>query len=256
LGIRTNTFFSNRQEFSAIKEAGSAALNIVFSRTYGVEAAEKIKESHGIPYYICDLPIGAEAAKRFIRETASLLNLDEARTNRVIARENTLYYAYIDKALDIYTDGDFQFYALIIANANGALPMARYVSEELGWLVRQIYITDDLSDAQMEALTRAWRAMGQNSETELIFETDASQIARKALVSLPRYVADRYFNPVSPLFVLGSSLEKELSSNIGAKSLNVSFPISNRLIVNRAYAGFSGGLNLLEDIVSTLVAAR
>jgi nitrogenase molybdenum-iron protein beta chain len=78
------------------------------------------------------------------------------------------------------------------------------------------------------------------------------RFAREVPLSSPA----RYFDAFSPAFVLGSSVEKDFARAIGANLLTVSYPIMDRLIVNKAYAGFNGGLALFEDIVSRFTAAR
>jgi nitrogenase molybdenum-iron protein beta chain len=61
---------------------------------------------------------------------------------------------------------------------------------------------------------------------------------------------------LTPAFVIGSSLERDLALKIGAPHLSVSFPVANRAVLNRGYTGFAGGLALAEDLFSAAVAAR
>jgi nitrogenase molybdenum-iron protein beta chain len=56
--------------------------------------------------------------------------------------------------------------------------------------------------------------------------------------------------------VLGSSLERELATTIGAAHLSVSFPVSNRAVLDRGYTGFRGGLRLTEDLIGAIVVNR
>jgi nitrogenase molybdenum-iron protein beta chain len=60
----------------------------------------------------------------------------------------------------------------------------------------------------------------------------------------------------TPAFVLGSSLDRELAESLRAGHLSVSFPVSNRAILDRTYVGYAGGLRLVEDLVGTIVAGR
>ena len=56
------------------------------------------------------------------------------------------------------------------------------------------------------------------------------------------------------LFLYASSLEAPTAlEEYGACPITVSFPTMNRLILNRTYAGFDGGLTLFEETVSTFV---
>ena len=56
--------------------------------------------------------------------------------------------------------------------------------------------------------------------------------------------------------IVGSILEKELATSLNAPLITVTYPITNRVVLNRTYIGFNGGLALTEDILSTLVAGR
>ncbi len=73
---------------------------------------------------------------------------------------------------------------------------------------------------------------------EIIYEVDAYRIREN--------LKDRNF-----LFLLASSLESYISGpEFNALHLTVSFPSYDRVILEHNYAGFSGGLALVEDIMS------
>lgn len=65
-----------------------------------------------------------------------------------------------------------------------------------------------------------------------------------------------YHDSFDPAFVIGSSMDREFAERIGALHLSVSYPIANRVIINKGYAGWEGGLNMLEDLFTQLVACR
>lgn len=48
--------------------------------------------------------------------------------------------------------------------------------------------------------------------------------------------------------ILGSSWERDLAKEIKADLLILSPPVAHRLILSRGYAGYDGGLRLIEDI--------
>lgn len=68
--------------------------------------------------------------------------------------------------------------------------------------------------------------------------------------------SEKYHDALSPLFILGSSYEKDLANKVGAKLLSVSYPILNRAILNRGYAGYNGGLHLVEDLLNVILMGR
>jgi nitrogenase molybdenum-iron protein beta chain len=56
--------------------------------------------------------------------------------------------------------------------------------------------------------------------------------------------------------VLGSTLDKDFADQIKAGHLAVSYPVTSRQVLNRGYAGYTGGLTLVEDIFSSLLSLR
>jgi nitrogenase molybdenum-iron protein beta chain len=89
-----------------------------------------------------------------------------------------------------------------------------------------------------------------------VFDTNASEAGRYLLARYPRRETDLYVDTLSPAFVIGSSLERDLALKLGTPHLSVSFPVANRAVLNRGYTGFAGGLSLAEDLFSAVVAGR
>jgi len=50
--------------------------------------------------------------------------------------------------------------------------------------------------------------------------------------------------------LLASSQERFLAEDLKAGHISVSFPVNNRMIISRTYAGYRGGITLVEDIMS------
>ncbi|MDR2184921.1 MAG: hypothetical protein LBO80_04555 [Treponema sp.] len=255
LGLRVNTFFTPDQTISNIKSAGSAALNLVFSRSYGVDLAEKIKNESGVPFFIADLPIGALAAEKFLKQLAEYITIPEKTLNAVLEEENSIYYSYVDKIIDIYADMDFRQNAVIVSNSNGAVPFSRFVYHELGWNPEYVYVTDSLSGIKEKRITEAFDAAGI-PDASLVFETGTAAIKKSFFTALPQFCPEKYFDGFSPAYILGSSLEKDFAVSLQAALLTISFPILNRLIADKSYAGWRGGLHLIEDIASSLLQNR
>ena len=249
LGLTVNTFFTPDQSFANITSAPSAALNIVFSHVWGAAFAR-----HSVSSLFTDLPIGPEATDRFIRTVAERLELDASLAEQVIARENREYYGYFERAVDMFADAEYKFYAAVITNANYAIPLAAFLERELGWVPKDIFVTDLLQEHQKNALSQAFAAQGLMGE--LFFETDTSRIGKILAQKHPQPQDNRYFDAYSPLYILGSSLEKALAAERGASHLSISYPVYNRIIVDRGYAGYRGGLHLFEDLIDVLVAPK
>lgn len=244
LGLEVNTFFTPSQTFENITSAPSASLNIVLSRVWGITLAEKFEQRHGTPYIISDLPIGPEATDGFLRRIADWFGLD---AEPVIDRENRIFYGYFERAADAFCDQDLKFYAITVTNSNYAIPLARFATRELGWVVVDSFVTDKLTDEQKAALS---------GDYPMQFLTGVQEIARAINKNHPNSRGQRYFDDIRPLYIIGSSLEKRTANARGAMHLSVSFPVYDRLITDRGYAGYRGGLHLFEDLTGKVMSVK
>jgi nitrogenase molybdenum-iron protein beta chain len=255
IGIRANTFFAPGEGTAEVLAAGKAAANIVVSRFYGVEAARAFEARFGTPFLALDLPVGPIASAVFLRQAGQFLGRDPQLIESVIARETFEYYQFIERTADFYTDTDQQYYAVVAGNATGAIPLARFLADELGWIPSLVVLTDDLPEHEHERVASGLDGLQYTQRPKLVFETDTSQIAIHLAQIWPVSNGERYHRRFAPAYVIGSTLEKELAAGLGAKHLSVSYPVFNRVIINRGYAGFRGGLHLTEDLLSATFGA-
>ena len=254
VGLRVNTFFTPDQSFENILSANKAGLNIVLSPVWGVDFAARFEKKHGTPYWVTGLPIGAVASERFLKELAEHIEVDKGRIEEVIKEENDRYYGYFLRTLDIIVNAQFFYYAATVTNSSYASPLAGYLKHELGWQTDDVYVTDILDKKRLERLQSAFDAA--QTGAELILETDTKKIAWSLRKRHPRNQGERYFDQHSPFFLVGSSLEKYAAADQGALTLAVSYPVYNRMITDRGYAGYSGGLRLLEDLISVPISGK
>ncbi|GAB7027389.1 nitrogenase component 1 [Geotalea toluenoxydans] len=256
LGLQVNTFFTPADTLDNIRMAGEAELNVVVSDIYGHEAARQFQERHGTPYLTLPLPIGPSASEEFLRVVGNELGLAADQVDGVIAREKKHYYQILEPLTDCYNDLDLQRYAVVVGDGNYAVPLSRFLAEDLGWLPELTVCTDQLKDDEREAISARVEGFTSGYRTNLVFETDASEVLGHFNRHWPRSKGEKYYNAFSPAFVVGSSLERELALQLGAPHLSVSFPVANRAVLDRGYTGFRGGLRLAEDLFSAVVANR
>lgn len=256
LGLEVNSFFSYQDSLTVIREAGDAQLNLIVSPLYGREAAVTAQEVHNIPSLSLPLPIGAGATRDFLEAVGNALELDPALVEAVAASEERTYYRFIDSIADTYNDQEFQRYAVVVGDANYAPALTRFLADDLGWLPELTVITEESDEIREAVIADALEGLASGFKTRLVFETDASQIQGHLAQSWPRYRGQKYYNSFSPAFVVGSHWERELAKNIGAGHLSISYPVGNRVVMSRGYTGYQGGISLIEDLFSVLVADR
>lgn len=256
LGLNVNTLFGEGETLESIAKAGEAVLNIVVSDVYGIRAARKFEEIHGIPFIAAGFPIGIDASAEFLRAVTQTLGLDSAMTEEVIRQERAIYYGYMERLADIYNDIDLQRYAIVVGDSNYAPAVSRFLSDQLGWLPQLAVVTDILDETEKSTVAARFHGFESGIEPQVRFDTDTSSVKRYLAESWPRNHNERYFDSMQPAVIVGSVFERDIASEFNVPLLTVSYPVTNRAVLNRAYAGVSGALSLTEDLISVLVAGR
>lgn len=256
LGLEVNSFFLVGDTIEGIRQAGSASLNVVISQAYGLGAAVLFEEIHATPYVSLPLPIGASATETFLRTVGTAAKIASKRTESVINAEKKRYYRYLEPLTDCINDFDLQRYAVVVGDANYAVAITRSLADDLGWLPELAVCTDPLGDELQDRIAEQLLLLDSRYDTTLIFESDGSQVINHLRNKWPVTGTGKYTKTLGPSFVVGSSLDRELALEIGAPHLSISFPVANRAVLDRGYTGFSGGLRLIEDIISAVIVGR
>jgi nitrogenase molybdenum-iron protein beta chain len=256
LGLTVNTLFGEGETLEDIKNSGQASLNIVVSDLYGIDAAQTFEEIHGIPFISTGFPIGAIATEDFLRTVAKALEIEETLVDKVIQQEKALYYNYLERLADIYNDIDLQRYAIVVGDSSYVPALTRFLADELGWLPELAVITDFVTEEQQDQLRGRFENYESGIKPAVRFDTDASSLKRYLAEIWPRNRNQRYYDSLTPTVVLGSVFEREFAVEFGFPLLTTTFPVTNRVVLNRAYAGTNGALSLVEDLISVLVAGR
>lgn len=256
LGLTVNTFFGTGETIDNLRNAASASLNIVLSDVYGQDAAETFQQVHDVPYITAPLPIGDHATSAFLRTVGDAAGIDPELVEKVIQEERSYYYEFLQRLSDAYNDLDFQRYATVVGDANYAQALTRFLADDLGWLPELAIITDPLQPEQEEKLRDSFKSYFSGITPEVVFDTDASNVIKHINRHWPQSSGQRYYDGFIPGFIAGSVMERDVSEKLNVPLLAVSYPITNRIVLDRAYAGFKGGLTLAEDVISLLVSNR
>jgi nitrogenase molybdenum-iron protein beta chain len=255
LGLEVNTFFTAKDSLDAIRTSSEAELNIVVSDIYGIEIAKTYQAVHGTPYIASSLPIGPTATEKLLRETAKALNLD-VDIEKIIKEQYREYYQLLDPLTDAFYDGDHQRYAVIIADTNYAVAVSRFLFDDFGWIPVYVQFTELLAEAHQKTLSEKLVIENALIKPHIVFDTNASDAGKHINNIYPRRDTDLYVETLSPAFVFGSAFERDLAMRLNTPHLSISFPITNRAIIQRGYTGFTGGLSLIEDILSAVIINR
>lgn len=256
LGFKANTFFGEGEYLEDFKNVGDARLNIVVSDIYGIEPAKVFEEIHETPFISVPLPIGARQTSEFLRVIGKALEVDEELIEKVIKEEKAVYYDYFERISDIFNDIDFQRYGIVVGDANYAPAVSNFISDELGWLPSLTVITDFLEEDQEELLLSRFENYASGLKPKVVFDTDTSAVRRHLQTIWPQNNGSKYFDSFGPAVIIGSSFERDIAQEFGYPLITISFPVTNRSVLNSAYAGFAGGLKLIEDLITIQVSGR
>lgn len=234
LGLKVNTFFGDGETLDDLKKVGAAALNIVVSNIYGIEAAELFKEIHGVPYISVPFPIGHYATESFLRSVGNALNLETGVPDELVKEEKKTYFNYLERVIDLDNDMDLQRYAVVVGDANYAPSLTRFLSDDLGWLPELAIITDLLDDGQKGRLALEFVGYHSGIEPRVAFDTDTSGVVNHVNKCRPENDGSGYHDGFNPGFIVGSSFEKDIAETLGMPLLTVSYPVSNRVVLDRS----------------------
>jgi nitrogenase molybdenum-iron protein beta chain len=243
VGLEVNILFGNEsggvEEWKTIPHA---QFNLVLSSWVGLETAELLKRRYGTPYlHIPWLPSGAEETSRALREIGVFAGLDQARVAAVIRKEEKRFYAYFVSLADFLADfrNNIPFELYTVADSSYAAGLSGFLVNELGFVPRGVYITDDPPVQKHGAIEKVFTAMAADFDGTLSFRIDGGAIQEDIRKKLGKS---------NKAVIMGSTWEDRLAAENGNLSLHVSLPINNSVIINRSYAGYNGGLRLIEDI--------
>ena len=241
VGVEANVVFTDFDGLERLKELPEAELTVVLSEWNGHRAAARLEERFGVPYVTFpSVPVGPKQTALLLREVATRLGLDEGRVEAVIKAEERSAYRFVEYLGDAYLLVRPHPYFSVIADSGAAIGLLRYLTDEMGYLPDLVQITDNPPEDRREAITGALVShLATSVRPEVRFETDAWRIRQNQ-------------RGRTSLFLLASSLEKPIAlEEFGTLPITVAFPSYDRMILDRSYAGFRGGLALMEEIIST-----
>jgi nitrogenase molybdenum-iron protein beta chain len=239
IGLKPNLIVGEFDSLENLKKIPAAEYNIVLSSWIGHKTAKKLKEKFDTPFIsFPGVPIGPKQTSEFLRAVGKRLSVSPEIIENLITREERRAYRFAELIGDILLIARPHPYFAVVADSNTAVSITKYLANEVGYLPDLVQITDNPPE---EARVLINEELTTGLETpawpEVIYEVDAYKIREN--------LKDRNF-----MFLLASSLETFIAgSEFNAIHLTVSFPSYDRVILERSYAGFGGGLTLLEDVM-------
>jgi nitrogenase molybdenum-iron protein beta chain len=131
----------------------------------------------------------------------------------------------------------------VVGDALSTLAYTKFLVNDLGLLPETQYVVD-ATPAEFQAEVRAeFGRLNFENVSPVSFEEDGYLIHEQI----------RNTNYHGYPLILGSTWEKRLADELSAHFLAVSSPAVERLVIDRSYVGYEGGLRLIEDIYSEVM---
>lgn len=243
IGVEANIIFTEEDGIGNVEKIPAAEYNIVLSKWNGHRAAKKLEEKFGTPFIsFPGVPVGARQTGEFLRKVAEKLKVPSETVEEVIRKEESWTYRYMEYPGDAIILVRPHSYFAVVADSNTAIGITKFLTNEIGYLPDIVQITDNPPEEYRDAIAHE---ILDNLDTvvkpDIFFEADTYKIRKN--------LEDRPFQ-----FLLSSSLEAPTAmEEFGALHIDAAFPILNRSVLVHNYAGYEGGLRLVEDVVSTFV---
>ncbi|MDR1611617.1 MAG: hydrogenase [Planctomycetota bacterium] len=243
VGLGVNILFGNESAgVSEWRDIPNAQFNLVLSSWVGLETAELLREKYGTPYFHFPyVPMGAAGTSKFLRAIGDFAALPASRVEAVVAGEEKRFYGYFVALADFISESrnNLPFDLYVIADSSYAIGAADYLVNELGFAPQMIYLTDVADTRKHAAIERILLDSSPEFAGRVRFEMDGGKIQADLRARLGNS---------GQAAILGSTWEDALAAENNNLLVRMSLPINDDVIVTRSFAGYNGGLRLLEEI--------
>lgn len=253
LGLNVHVLFGPQSDGVAEwRRIPRANFNILVSPWYGLPIADHLEKRFGQPYtQFPHIPIGANETERFLRQVLLFAaeqgaELDEAAADEFIRRERDAYYEEIDNLATFLLEFRYGLpnHAHILHDAGYVVGLSKFLLHEVGIVPKEQFVVDNTPEEFKARIEAELRSSSDKKTIPLYFEPDAGK-AQEIVRGLSHSGRG---------IIIGSGWDKELAREKNYDFLSAAAPTPYRLVLTTNYAGFSGGLRVIEDIYDAVLA--
>ncbi len=236
MGVMTQMVFTHNTSLCEIRNAGSAAANIILNHDTGYAFARKMQELYGIPLILADipLPIGLNNTARWLRALGACFGAEERAEGLIKKGEQEVINILRRRALMIIPRYHNCKIA-ISADSTVGIGLIRMLFEEL----------------EMVPELLLFRSGAPEARKILEKELDSLGISPRVAFWVDGYQVKQALKDADIDCVIGSAWEKYMAEEVGIKlAFDVLTPTNRDVYLDRAYFGYQGMLNMLEIIAN------
>ncbi|WP_234407941.1 nitrogenase component 1 [Anaerosinus massiliensis] len=247
IGLKVNILFG--ESSAGIDEwlqIPHARFNLLLSPWVGLSTVKLLEQKYNTPFlHYPVFPVGAQESSRFLREVASFASLEKKKVELVIEREEKRFYEYFISISDFISEyrNNLPVELYTVADSTYAIGVSSFLVNELGFIPKGIYVIDDPAESMQPMLQSFIFSRSDMFKNTFKIEADGGLIEADIRQRL---------GGSRKAIILGSSWEKFLAEETNNLYCYLSLPLNETVILNRSYAGYTGGLRLIEDLYSSL----
>lgn len=239
LGLKVNTFFTKHQGIETIRKCSGAALNIIINPWLFKGPAKKMEQKFGIPSIrVPGLFVGATDTTKFVRQVAEAMHLDQEIVDKVIAAEEEYVYDYLAQSVGVVSWKRFA----VVADANNAVGITRYLANDFSFTPVLVIVSEPL--------------FRQEDKDRIVAQIEDLEYAKppKVIFASDQYEINQVLREEEEeiTLLIGSGNEREVALEKDIQFILAAFPMNERLVFNRTYAGYRGSLTFTEDLYDNL----
>jgi nitrogenase molybdenum-iron protein beta chain len=251
IGLKVNILFGPLSKgVEEWKEIPRASFNVLISPWFGLSIVEYLEEKHGQSFFQFPyLPIGGNDTTRFLRSLAAFAEKKGAKLDRAeafIKQEEQIFYEEIDNLATFLLEFRYGLpsYMHIIHDSSYVLGMTSFLLNEVGLIPKELFITDNTPEAFREKILETAAGFSTKRKISIAFQNDGG-LAQAEIAGAKHEGRG---------LIIGSGWDKDLARVKGCDFISAALPSPYRLVMTTGYAGYRGGLRLIEDIYNAALA--
>ena len=253
IGLKVNILFGPHsggvKEWQTIPRAN---FNILISPWYGEAIVKNLERRYEQPWFQFGyVPIGANETTRFLNGVIEFAKeqgakIDEEKARAFIAEEEHAYYEEIDNLATFLLEFRYGLpnHVHIIHDAGYVVGLTRFLLHETGIVPKEQFIVDNTPEKYKEQIISDIASTSEKRDIPVIFNPDAGAVQEQI----------RKIQHDGRGLIIGSGWDRSLAKEKDYDFLSASVPTPYRLILITNYAGFTGGLRVIEDIYDMVLA--
>ena len=248
-GFEVNILFGNGS--GGVKEwltIPNAQFNLVVSPWLGLRTAQYLEQKYQQPYlHLPILPIGAKQTAEFLHQVADFAGSNPAPVEAFIRQEEKEYYYYLEYFTDFYAEywwGLPASYA-VVGDSTYNLALNKFLVNQLGLIPARQIITDKTPEKYRAAIAAEYQKLAEDVSASVDFVEDGYIVGK--------LLREMDFGHKPPV-IFGTTWERDVAKELGGHIIEVGFPASYEVVLNKSYIGYRGALTLLEKIFTTAIS--